>query len=240
MTRFHWERARHVLNLMWILTPLFAAMLWLLLLMGALVFPNLLTPAVSAGDAARHLLQICRLWYVVLAVVLLAGFPIIFLAGRFACRKLTGVSGAHHMPAVVVVCLIIPCLFIWAIVRHGELPGRFFQAGEDLDEIASSFLVQAEVWISPKTYPARLPGPYAEPQTEVSTRYGILGDDTNHQWVSVYVPLAMEFSPAQDRFFDETQTVAWNWEHAGRYQVSYTSHFHYVVAITPVESQGGA
>ena len=212
MTRFRWERARHVLNLMWILTPLFAAMLWLLLLMGALVFPNLLTPAVSAGDAARHLLQICRLWYVVLAVVLLAGFPIIFLAGRFACRKLTGVAGAHHI----------------------------FPAGEDLDEIASSFLVQAEVWISPKTYPARLPGPYAEPQTEVSTRYGILGDDTNHQWVSVYVPLAMEFSPAQDRFFDETQTVAWNWEHAGRYQVSYTSHFHYVVAITPVESQGGA
>ncbi len=235
MNRFNWKDARSTLTLLWMLTPLLTTMAWLVLLMGALIFPNLLTPAVSAGNAAQHLLKICRLWYVVLAAAVLAGFPMIFLAGRFACRRLSGVPGSRQMPAAAAVCLIFPCLVIWALVQYGELPGRFFQAGADLAEIKSGFLVQAEVWINPKTQPACLPGPYTQSLAEVSTRYGIIGADTGDQWVSVYVPDALGFSLDQDRLYDEKQTISWNLEYARRYQVRYTSNFRLVVEIIPVD-----
>lgn len=139
------------------------------------------------------------------------------------------------MPAAAAVCLIFPCLVIWALVQHGELPGRFFQAGADLAEIKSGFLVQAEVWINPKTQPACLPGPYTQSLAEVSTRYGIIGADTGDQWVSVYVPDALGFSLDQDRLYDEKQTISWNLEHTRRYQVRYTSNFRLVVEIIPVD-----
>lgn len=48
MNRFNWKDARSTLTLLWMLTPLLTTMAWLVLLMGALIFPNLLTPAVSA------------------------------------------------------------------------------------------------------------------------------------------------------------------------------------------------
>lgn len=235
MGRFDWKRARHTMHLLWILTPLFATILWLVLVMGALIFPNLLTPLVTAGNAARHLLKICRLWYVVLGVVLIAGFPIIGLAGSFACHKLNGVAGARSMPAAAAICLIFPGLLIWAVLQYGELPGRFFQAGHDLAEIDTGFLVQAEVWISPKCHPTRLPGPYTDKLAEVSTCYGIIGDDTGGEWVRVYVPDPMGFSLDPERLYNENQSIGWNWEHARRYRVHYTSNFHLVTEITPID-----
>lgn len=236
MRSFDQKRARPVWNLLWILTPLFATMLWLALLMGVLLLPNLLAPLVSANTAAGQLLHICRLWYVVLTLALLAGFPIIFLAGRFACQRLANVPGARMMPAAALVCLIFPCIFTFGIVVQEELPAKFLQAGADLSQIETSFLVQAEVWISPKARPARLPGPYSGSLTaQPTTRYGIIGDDTDGKWVQVYVPNAMGFSLDQDRLYDENQSIQWNSEHARRYRVSYTSNFHLVTEIKPID-----
>lgn len=230
MIRFDWKRGRSVLAVVWVLMPLFATMLWLVLLMGVLLLPNLLTPFLPAGAAASGLLHICRLWYVVLVLALLAGFPIIFLAGCFAGGRLRG----QGMGKITLVCLIFPCLLLFGLVPREELFSKFHQAGKDLTQIEAGFLVQAEVWISPKARPARLPGPYSEYLTEVSTRYGIIGDDTRGEWVYIYVPNVMDFSLDQERLYDENQNIAWNWEHAQRYRVRYTGNFHLVTEITPV------
>ena len=225
-----------VFTFLWLASPLFATILWLFLLMGVLLLPNLLVPLVSVRTAAGQLLHICQLWYVVLVLVLLAGFPIIFLTGLFACQRLENVPGTRKMPALVLVCLTFPCIFAYGIVIQEDLPSKFLQAREDLAQIESNFLVEAEVWISPKARPANLPGPYSGSLTaQPITRYGIIGDDTGGQWLQVYVPNAMGFSLDQDRLYNENLSIQWNQENARRYRVRYTSNFHLVAEITPIE-----
>ncbi len=225
-----------VFTFLWLASPLFATILWLFLLMGVLLLPNLLVPLVSVRTAAGQLLHICQLWYVVLVLALLAGFPIIFLTGLFACQRLENVPGTRKMPALVLVCLTFPCIFACGIVIQEDLPSKFLQAREDLAQIESNFLVEAEVWISPKARPANLPGPYSGSLTaQPITRYGIIGDDTGGQWLQVYVPNAMGFSLDQDRLYNENLSIQWNQENARRYRVRYTSNFCLVAEITPVE-----
>ena len=171
-----------------------------------------------------------------MVLALLAGFPIIFLTGFFACQRLENVPGARKMPALVLVCLTFPCIFACGIVIQEDLPSKFLQAREDLAQIESNFLVEAEVWISPKARPANLPGPYSGSLTaQPITRYGIIGDDTGGQWLQVYVPNVMDFSLDQDRLYNENLSIQWNQENARRYRVRYTSNFHLVAEITPVE-----
>jgi hypothetical protein len=225
-----------VFTFLWLASPLFATILWLFLLMGVLLLPNLLVPLVSARTAAGQLLHICQLWYVVLVLALLAGFPIIFLTGLFACQRLENVPGTRKMPVLVLVCLTFPCIFACGIVIQEDLPSKFLQAREDLAQIESNFLVEAEVWISPKARPANLPGPYSGSLTaQPITRYGIIGDDTGGQWLQVYVPNAMGFSLDQDRLYNENLSIQWNQENARRYRVRYTSNFCLVAEITPIE-----
>ena len=225
-----------VFTFLWLASPLFATILWLFLLMGVLLLPNLLVPLVSVRTAAGQLLHICQLWYVVLVLALLAGFPIIFLTGLFACQRLENVPGTRKMPVLVLVCLTFPCIFAYGIVIQEDLPSKFLQAREDLAQIESNFLVEAEVWISPKARPANLPGPYSGSLTaQPITRYGIIGDDTGGQWLQVYVPNAMGFSLDQDRLYNENLSIQWNQENARRYRVRYTSNFRLVVSAEPAE-----
>ena len=106
-----------------------------------------------------------------------------------------------------------------------------FQARADLAQIEAGALETAEVWVSPRSRPGGLPGPYGSGQPRLVTRRLILGEDTGYEWVVVRVPNALNFSP--DRPLVEGQTILWNLEHAQRYQVSYTTNFHLVVDITP-------
>jgi len=235
MVHFDWGRGRKVLPLLWLLLPLLATMLWLFLLMGVLILPNLLTLFVSPESAAWQLLKICQLWYLALVLALLSGFPIICLAGRFACRRLEDAPGRGNISGIVLACLIFPCIFTFGMVFKEDLPSKFLQAGADLSQIEADFLVDVEVWISPKARPARLPGPYSEPLTEPVTRYGIISGGTGCKWVQIYVPNAMGFSLDQDRLYDENQSIQWNWDHARRYRVRYTSNFHLAAEIAPVE-----
>lgn len=108
-----------------------------------------------------------------------------------------------------------------------------FQARADLAQVEAGQLETVEVWISPQSRPGGLPGPYGSGQPRLITRRGIVGEDTGYEWAVVRIPDALNFSPDPDRLFDETQTPAWNLEHARRYWVSYTSNFHLVTEITP-------
>ena len=64
-----------------------------------------------------------------------------------------------------------------------------------------------------------------------------LGPDTGFQWVSLRFSDALDFTPVPERFVVTGQTYDWNWTHAQRYEVTYTTQFHLVVSAVPV---GGA
>ena len=48
---------------------------------------------------------------------------------------------------------------------------------------------------------------------------------------------ALDFTPVPERFVVTGQTYDWNWTHAQRYEITYTTNFHLVVSAVPV---GGA
>ena len=48
------------------------------------------------------------------------------------------------------------------------------------------------------------------------------------------VPSVRDMPPVPERFVVTGQTYDWNWAHAQRYQVRYTTNLHLAVKITPV------
>ena len=97
-------------------------------------------------------------------------------------------------------------------------------------------LEELEVWFHPNSRPACLPGPYSpvKDQPRPVTRFPAIGEDTGWEWLILFVPDGMRFTPDPERPFDETRTVDWNLAHAQRYQVRYTTNLHLAVEITPV------
>ena len=57
------------------------------------------------------------------------------------------------------------------------------------------------------------------------------------QRVSLRFSNALDFTPVPERFVVTGQTYDWNWTHAQRYEITYTTQFHLVVSAVPV---GGA
>lgn len=154
------------------------------------------------------------------------------------CRELAARGEPHAaagclMAAGVLVSLIAAALCGAVLAKEGilSLPGR---AGADLEQLNSGTWEKAAVWISPKCRPSRLPGPWTSGQPEPVTRYGIISEETGGQWVQIYVPEGAGFALDGERFYEENQTVCWNWEHARLYYVGYTTNFHLAAEITPV------
>ncbi len=105
----------------------------------------------------------------------------------------------------------------------------------ELEQVETGPLETAEVWVHPKASTAHLPGMWAEGYRSLVRNYHVVGFDTGGQWVEVFVPDAMGFSLDMKRPYRESQTILWNLGHARRYRISYTSNFHLVTEITPVD-----
>ena len=105
----------------------------------------------------------------------------------------------------------------------------------ELEQVESGQLETAEVWVHPRVDAGRLPGAWGSSYRSLVRSYHVVGFDTGGQWVEVFVPDAMGFSLDMKRPYRESQTILWNLGHARRYRISYTSNFHLVTEITPVD-----
>ncbi|MCI8870609.1 MAG: hypothetical protein HFF39_08735 [Lawsonibacter sp.] len=157
------------------------------------------------------------------------------MRARLEVQKRKNIHAAMgRIAAGVWAMLIVPGLLIACAGTEDilSLPGL---ARADLEEIEAGQTQTLTVWISPKSRPARLPGPYTAGQKSLSTRYGIIGWDTGGAWVMVYVPDGMDFSLTGTRLYQEDKNQAWNMENAQRFSVSFTSRLKVVTEITPVD-----
>ena len=93
----------------------------------------------------------------------------------------------------------------------------------------------AEVWVHPRVDAGRLPGAWGSSYRSLVRNYHVVGFDTGGEWVEVFVPDAMGFSLDMERPYRESQTILWNLGHARRYHISYTTNFHLITEITPVD-----
>ena len=105
----------------------------------------------------------------------------------------------------------------------------------ELEQVESGQLETAEVWVHPRVDAGRLPGAWGSSYRSLVRSYHVVGFDTGGQWVEVFVPDAMGFSLDMERPYRESQTILWNLGHARRYHISYTTNFHLITEITPVD-----
>lgn len=105
----------------------------------------------------------------------------------------------------------------------------------ELEQVEGGQLETAEVWVHPRVDAGRLPGAWGSSYRSLVRNYHVVGFDTGGQWVEVFVPDAMGFSLDMERPYRESQSILWNLGHARRYHISYTTNFHLITEITPVD-----
>lgn len=160
--------------------------------------------------------------------------------GREELMQQLGNEAVHAMAGVILLCGMAMSLIFTACFGYiGAQEGIWSFPQEiraDLRQLETGELEELEVWFHPNSRPACLPGPYSpvKDQPRPVTRFPAIGEDTGWEWLILFVPDGMRFTPDPERPFDETRTVDWNLAHAQRYQVRYTTNLHLAVEITPV------
>lgn len=224
-----------------------ADLLVLSLFLAFLKIPNLLPllyrlPEIQArfqgAPPARLLLEGYQFWYLAMILffgVLLLSY-VLFLARLLplAARRTPRPDSARGL---FLTSFSLPLLVVglWgALLSVEKIPTLFFQTVEDIRQLEAGTWEEAVVWLSPKSRPYRLPGPYSDGLATPVTRYGGINWETGGAWEAFFFPNDMEFALDPDFLFDETRSIDWNQENAVQYRLAYTTHFHLVVSADPL------
>ena len=105
------------------------------------------------------------------------------------------------------------------------------QAAADIRQIEGGELERMTVLLDERVTPDPL---FRDaPEGWQVTQRKVLGPDTGFGWVSLRFSDALDFTPVPERFVVIGQTYDWNWTHAQRYEITYTTNFHLVVSAAP-------
>lgn len=235
------------------LLPALAAMggmvLAVLLLLGCLYLPNSI-PALWAlpqvqrrfpgAPPARLLLEGCQFWYLMLMLSCALIAVVCLAMGVFVVRRVffgSGASDARFIQVYLVTLAMLGMVLFSsvALLYLEEIPALFVRTTEDIRALEEGRTEEIVVWLSPKTRPYRLPGPYADGQPTPLTRCAAYGPDTDGMWEDFYFPDELGFTMDPDRLFNENRSIQWNEEYAQRYRLTYTTNFRLVVSAEPAE-----
>ena len=186
----------------------------------------------GGAQSPAALLQGYRNWYAVIMGAV--AFAVLLAAAGVAVSVRRGLLTLRSI-TIMVLSLAFPAFLGGFMVISEDVPALFVQAGEDLAQIEDGRLREAVVWLSPKSRPFRLPGPYAEGQPEPVVRYGGIGNDTGGVWMEFYVPDCLGFSLDPSALYQENESIGWNDEHARQYLIRYTDNFYLVVSAEPAD-----
>lgn len=207
----------------------FAGMFLGLCIIWLSISPGFLKIFVGRAQSPEALLLVYRDWYIVIMAAVAAAVSLSAACSAAAYRGLTTVKSIQ----IMILALAFP-IFLGGCMVIGEgVPSLLVRANEDLSQIESGRLSEVTVWLSPKSRPARLPGPYSSGQPEPVTRYGGISCETGGKWVHFYVPDCLNFSLDPQALYDENKNIAWNKKHARQYLIRYTENFGLAVSLEP-------
>lgn len=210
----------------------FAGMFFGICLIWLSISPVFIRLLVCGAQSPEALIRAYRLWYItivsaVAAAVLLSAACVVFSA----CRGMITVKTIQ----IMALSIAFPIFLGGYMVASEHIPSLIVRAGEDIAQIQSGRLKEVTVWLSPKSRPARLPGPYGKGQPEPVTRYGGISRETGGRWVHFYVPECLGFSLDENALYNEDRSIEWNMKNARRYLISCTGNFSLVVNVKPVD-----
>lgn len=214
----------------------FIGMFFGLCLIWLSISPGFLRFFVEEARSPEALLLVYRDWYIVVIAAVAAA--VLLPAACVAASVRRGLITAHSVQ-IMILALAFPILLGGYMIMHENVLSLLVRANEDLSQIESGRLSEVTVWLSPKSRPARLPGPYSSGQPEPVTRYGGISHETGGKWVHFYVPDCLNFSLDKNTLYNENRSVAWNEKHSRRYLIRYTQNFGLVVLVEPIGRQQG-
>lgn len=216
------------------LSPLFAAMgcLVLMLLSGAVPSLLLLRPSPAGTSAALALLRACRTGHLA-AVTLRVACPVLYLLSLVWIFRVIHRRGSRETLAGAM-AIASSVLLFFAVVAVTTLKDDPFtlqdQFKEDIRQLEAGLDERSQLFLYPVGAPDSMPGL----EDRVLTRRRAIGPDTGWRWFSLAFPDTLDFSPEPEGFFDETRDPQWNLEHGQLYELTYTSNFHLVASAAPV------
>ena len=210
----------------------FIGMFFGLCLIWLSISPGFLRFFVEEARSPEALLLVYCDWYIVVIAAVAAA--VLLSAACVAVSVRRGLITAHSVQ-IMILALAFPILLGGYMIMRENVLSLLVRANEDLSQIESGRLSEVTVWLSPKSRPARLPGPYSSGQPEPVTRYGGISHETGGKWVHFYVPDCLNFSLDKNALYNENRSIAWNEKHARRYLIRYTQNFGLVVSVEPVE-----
>lgn len=214
----------------------FIGMFFGLCLIWLSISPGFLRFFVEEARSPEALLLVYRDWYIVVIAAVAAA--VLLSAACVAVSVRRGLITAHSVQ-IMILALAFPILLGGYMIMRENVLSLLVRANEDLSQIESGRLSEVTVWLSPKSRPARLPGPYSSGQPEPVTRYGGISHETGGKWVHFYVPDCLKFSLDKNAPYNENRSIAWNEKHARRYFIRYTKNFGLVVSVEHVGRQLG-
>lgn len=216
------------------LSPLFAAMgcLVLMVVSGAVPSLLLLRPALAGTSAALSLLRACRIGHLAAAALRVA-CPVLYLLSLVWIFRVIRRRGNRETLAGAM-AIAPSVLLFFAVVAVTTLKDDPFtlqdQFKEDIRQLEAGLEERSQLFLYPVGAPDSMPGL----EDRVLTRRRAIGPDTGWRWFSLAFPDALDFSPEPEGFFDETRDPLWNLEHGQLYELTYTSNFHLVASAAPV------
>lgn len=134
-----------------------------------------------------------------------------------------------------VLSFALPLAILFAIIKLEKIPQRIAQVKEDIQQIETGQMEQRQLWLTTQNYKGSLPGPQLGEEIQVVTEYRGIGESSQHQWRTYYLPLSIPFTLEQKNQFDVMRSISWNKENVQQYLVTYTTNLGVITDIRPIE-----
>ena len=210
-----------------LLWPIFSLIVVLCCLWGLLRVENIEFLIENQGGFtnAINLLEAYNLWSVLVIMVMGMGFVLLVTVLSHSMIDETLHAAAIKMQVVLIGLYV---LVAFALLYFCQIGSQYFRVHQDLEQARGglSELAQVEVFLSPKVMLGNLGGPS---QLKTVRRFRGIGADTNRRWRLFYVPRDVLLPWDDKHVFQESKSIAWNYDNARLYQLFYTKNFHMVI-----------
>lgn len=204
-----------------------AALLMLMFSIGAETLEKLL----EGAETPYAVIEAYEKWYGLISSATVIGLVIIAVCGVAAI-----IIGRKSAAAVLCAIGISVFGFFACSVMYlsEDIPELRTRAREDLEQITEGRLESAEVSFGKIVEKSGLPGPYAEGQPTMFLLYDGMGAGTDGRWRGYCILDNLGFAPDENRLYNENKSIDWNNENAGWYAITYTTNFHVVISVEPL------
>lgn len=208
-----------------------AGMILALLALMFSIRSETLEKLLEGAETPYAVIEAYEKWYGLIAAATLLGLVIVVVCGVAAIIIGRKSAAAVFCAIGISVVGLFTCSVMYLSEDISELRTR---AREDLEQIREGQLESAEVSFGKNVEKSGLPGPYADGQPTMFSLYDGMGAGTDGRWRGYCILDNLGFAPDENRLYNDNKSIDWNNENAGWYAITYTTNFHVIISVEPL------